>query len=710
MNLVGYDVMTIGNHDLEYKEVLLSHEYNFSMISVNIIDFKKSVIIDRNGIKIGFIGYTITENFNEDTIKVVTTLIINEAKSLRPLVDLTVLLGHGGIILDKYISNIIHDHIDIILGGHSHVLRSCEGLWHEHSSVVHSGSNGAYLGILSIQIINNDSYYLTSNNINMNDIKILPDQYINNWLQPLFANITKSSSLIFDFTNSYVDDNKNCRYEVCNTGIIISLAVKWYSFLIHTYIYIIIIIIIRYFNYSAYCFIESGSIRRNFNDKPFRTNDILEMLPWDNKMIIMSISGNDLLNVLLHSHRGGQTGNGGYLQSSTNVLYYDDDEIYFNDIYYNINSNDTYESNIKIDSTKTYYIVVTDWLESGGDGYSVLNPNTSSSSSSVSIVARSTESLREIVSIYLQKISNHHIDIPWNSTTLTTLLSSKTSASASASASKPTSPIWFHSIFHGLIGVFAEIISLVITYPLVTLVSRRQANSDHKGDLYDGFMLTMICRLASTVLYWYFYYFMLEAFTLDYIYIFTRGKPNGNKCISCTATVAFLSSTAAGIINVVVTNPLWVITTYLQVHGKYPETLKQLCDGLWINILLIAYPSIRQLFQESLIHLVKLKYNAYHNHAIVAGVMGILSNIVATILTYPLQTIRTRIQAKISLPSVSTSTSTSLMISSSTLTLDQQLNEFLNVYYKGFSYKILSVILYGFIFYYTQKLLNNIFM
>ena len=51
---------------------------------------------------------------------------------------------------------------------------------------------------------------------------------------------------------------------------------------------------------------------------------MLEMLPWENKMVMMSISGNDLLNVLLHSRKGGQTGNGGYLQSSTTILYYDD--------------------------------------------------------------------------------------------------------------------------------------------------------------------------------------------------------------------------------------------------------------------------------------------------------------------------------------------------------------------------------------------------
>jgi hypothetical protein len=62
----------------------------------------------------------------------------------------------------------------------------------------------------------------------MNDIET-SDPSITSWLQPLFANITQSSSLLFDFTNSGIDDDKNCRFEICNTGIVISSAVKWYS-------------------------------------------------------------------------------------------------------------------------------------------------------------------------------------------------------------------------------------------------------------------------------------------------------------------------------------------------------------------------------------------------------------------------------------------------------------------------------------------------
>ena len=724
MNMVGYNVMTIGNHDLEYKNDLLSHQYNFTMISVNVNDFPKSTIISNNGITIGFIGYTITnglDNSNDrGNTNTIIKLIINEAKVLRPHVDLVILLGHGGIDLDKYISHHVRGHIDIMLGGHSHILRSCEGQWHKDNAIIHAGSNGAHLGILTLQIVTTTSYYISSNNININEYNIEPDEAINKWLSPLLDNIKGSSSLLFDFTDSsssssssssILNNNNNCRFMVCSTGIIIASAVQWY------------------YNDTCYSFIESGSIRSSFHQRPFYTNDLLEMLPWDNKMVMMTISGNDLMNVLRHSQYGGINGNGSYLQSSIAVLYDNDDNdgnsssssssssIYMRNVYNSISSNssNTISNNTKIEGDRTYNIVVTDWLESGGDGYDVLNPQ--SFASSVSLVSRSSITLREMVKLYLEESNKRKTGLLWNLSALPTTSSSaaaaatvSTSTSSSTSiitqssssttiATATVSPIWYVSILYGLIGVGAEIVSLTVIYPLVTLVSRQQADSNDKGRLYDGIMLTMVARLSSTVLYWYFYYFAIEILKLYYVYIFEGvTHANVNECLTCTGTIAFGSSTFAGVINVVVTNPLWVTTTYLQVHGRYPETLKQLCDGLGINILLIAYPSIRQLFQESLIHIVRIYYHEYHKTAIVYGCMGILSNLVATLITYPIQTMRTRIQARVdsrSLPSLSTS-STSLIY-------------LCRLYYKGFYYKIWSVILYGFIFYYMQKVLSNKF-
>ena len=111
----------------------------------------------------------------------------------------------------------------------------------------------------------------------------------------------------------------------------------------------------------------------------------------------------------------------------------------------------------------------------------------------------------------------------------------------------------------------------------------------------------------------------------------------------------------------------------------------------------LAYPSIRQLFQESLIHIIRIYYHEYHMTAIIYGFMGILSNLAATLITYPIQTLRTRIQARVDSRSLPSSSSPSLPSS---------FDVFWH-YYKGFKYKLLSVILHGFIFYYMQKVLSN---
>ena len=132
--------------------------------------------------------------------------------------------------------------------------------------------------------------------------------------------------------------------------------------------------------------------------------------------------------------------------------------------------------------------------------------------------------------------------------------------------------------------------------------------------------------------------------------------------------------------------------------------MRQYCDGLGINLILIAYPSIRQLSQESLIHIMKRYYHQYHDVAVVYGMMGILSNLTASLVTYPLQTLRTRIQAKVFLP-----TSITSPLSSSSTSSPSSLSSCV-YYYKGFYYKMLSVILHGFIFYYMQKVLHDLIM
>lgn len=149
MNAIGYDAMTLGNHEFDWgREVLADRikQAKFPFISANIyykatgepVDFVEPyTIIERKGVKIGIIGLTTPET-------AVTTLPANVqdlefkdpgvvAARLVPLLkargaDVVIVLGHlsGAVAQDGSVTGPMADvikaagGIDALVGGHSH--------------------------------------------------------------------------------------------------------------------------------------------------------------------------------------------------------------------------------------------------------------------------------------------------------------------------------------------------------------------------------------------------------------------------------------------------------------------------------------------------------------------------------------------------------------------------------------------------------------
>ena len=154
MNTMGYDAMTIGNHEFEYGWEALArqkHRASFPVLGANLfyqgtdIHFAQPYsIIERNGIRIGVIGILgqdAATALNPPNIAGLEVrdpkLIVPEyVKLLRPDVDLVVLLTHQGktapmqtddeaypeirrnIDADIELAGVI-DGIDVLLGGHA---------------------------------------------------------------------------------------------------------------------------------------------------------------------------------------------------------------------------------------------------------------------------------------------------------------------------------------------------------------------------------------------------------------------------------------------------------------------------------------------------------------------------------------------------------------------------------------------------------------
>ena len=145
MNLLAPDVVTIGNHEVDYglaHLLFLEKCANFPIINANLYMkhngrrlFRSHRILEIDGMKVLFIGILTEEVLQKTKLeKLIGTLVdIREAADevgricdayQTEDIDFTVLLTHVGIEADQQLAAILDPRwgVDLIIGGHSHTL------------------------------------------------------------------------------------------------------------------------------------------------------------------------------------------------------------------------------------------------------------------------------------------------------------------------------------------------------------------------------------------------------------------------------------------------------------------------------------------------------------------------------------------------------------------------------------------------------------
>ncbi|SNR73152.1 5'-nucleotidase [Lutibacter agarilyticus] len=207
MNLVGFDISAIGNHEFDYGENILKNrltQANFNWVCANVnmnstgipapFEYKT---ITKNDVKVTFLGLVETngkENavipsthpwrvqnltFQKYTDVVVSYQNIKEEENS----DLYIALTHLGISSDKNLATKF-PYFDLIIGGHSH---SINNEVTNNIPIFQAGSNLNYLGKIKLTIknklIESLNYELIDlekfNNLD-NSIKQVIDTYIEN--------------------------------------------------------------------------------------------------------------------------------------------------------------------------------------------------------------------------------------------------------------------------------------------------------------------------------------------------------------------------------------------------------------------------------------------------------------------------------------------------------------------------------------------------
>ena len=192
-----------------------------------------------------------------------------------------------------------------------------------------------------------------------------------------------------------------------------------------------------------------------------------------------------------------------------------------------------------------------------------------------------------------------------------------------------------NSLLQSAIAVVAEVPALLVAHPFRTISTRQQSKrSGGNSGLWDGALLSIVAVLCSKVIFWTVYYFILNYFiSLSAV---TTAIHRG--------MLSFYASLIGGIVEAVALHPMWVIVVRLQVHGAEATDLYiNLCDGLGFSVLLVLFPALRQFLFEYMVFLVDAVL-LIHNTSLGQGALGTCATIAATVLTYPIQTIRTQMQ------------------------------------------------------------------
>jgi len=384
MSKIKYDAVTIGEHDFDKgPEGLRTYikSANYPFLAAN-IDISKSkdlkgliapyIVVEVNGIKLGIFGLATTDTnlFSKTGPNVVVTDPIEAARKvveeMRPKSDVIIALTHLGLINDRALAKAIKG-IDIIIGGHSKTKLSVPIIVNNeyggNTIIVQAKNQGRYLGRLDIAVKDKKTKMVDYKLIPI-DSTITPDIDYAMQIDKLNQKLKEEASKVIGFTNVPLDSIKShIRTGETNLGDLFADSIK------------------DEFPEADISLVNSGGIR---GDKIYPSGklslaDIWEMNAYENKVVLVSLTGKQIKEVLERSVSSLPISKGSFLQVSGLTYSVDltgkpqelsDDRTYIKyegDRIINIKVNGQ-----KIDPNKTYRVTVNDFIIAGGDGFITL--------------------------------------------------------------------------------------------------------------------------------------------------------------------------------------------------------------------------------------------------------------------------------------------------------------------------------------------------
>jgi len=367
-NMMGYDVITFGNHEFDGSLEKLNEQIvlaDFSFVSSNIkkqdgsyLGGNRYVIKQFNNLTVGIFGITTLRTkiiaspdnslafINElEAAHEVVNILRNEEKA-----DIVIGLTHMGDVkeTDDHITSLelaeTVGGIDVIIDAHSHSFfdmpKRIGDTW-----IVTANELGKYIGYGRILLINGKI-----EGFSWAPIPIGPDHDIDEMLKKYIEKSDAELKVVIGTAKeTFVFGNRLPRYQETAIGNMISDANVWY-----------------FRNVSKqrvdFAFHNGGNIRAEIPKGPITRETLLTVLPFENYLYIVSMTGAQI-NELFDFIAAIPQGNGGFPQFSSDVRYTVDKTGGKGVI------KELTIGGEKVDPNKVYRFCTNDYILGGGDGY-----------------------------------------------------------------------------------------------------------------------------------------------------------------------------------------------------------------------------------------------------------------------------------------------------------------------------------------------------
>lgn len=398
MNMAGYDVATLGNHEFDFGYAQLIENFKtaeFKVTAANVTYEGKAVFEDNvvfeapDGTKIGVFGLSTPETATKAHPAKIKGVKFAAAEDLFAVAqaqvdaltaaecDVIVALGHLGID-DESTGNRSVDMlekvtgIDVMIDGHSHseladvVAATAEDRKVGDTVVTSTGTKLANIGVVTIE-----GGSITTENIATADITVAEDDAIVARAAEITAEIEADYGAVFAKTDITLEGTKTLVRSIeTNMGDLICDAILWTATKDGA---------LPVAADKVIALTNGGGIRESIKAGDITKKDVNTVLPFGNTVAYILISGADLLEALEASTFEAPSAVGGFPQVSginftiNTLKKFDAGELYEGSTYAKPNSINRVTINSingkDFDPETTYAVVTNDFTAAGGDTY-----------------------------------------------------------------------------------------------------------------------------------------------------------------------------------------------------------------------------------------------------------------------------------------------------------------------------------------------------